>query len=299
MSLRVLHLVSTLGPTAIGRSASRLIPAMSGVDSRVINLGESFFPLPAERIRFRSPLDLTAIRRLRELFSEFQPDRIHAWGPAAVRATWWIPRRPRIASHITSPPDWLTARQLRSALRILDETELISVEVTTPSSRPPDAILVSGGFDRQADLIQAIWAFDVVRHVRPDATLTLLGDGPERGQLESFAASLKSRPGSIRFVGRQGDVRPWLQSATLVWLTHRNGGRSFAAEATAAGVPTIGYDPGATLPLPHRDPIDLARRTLAALSSPPLLTVVSPVCVESNATRLSGVYNDALPGRGA
>lgn len=298
MALRVLHLVSTLAPTAVGRSASRLIPRLPEVVSRVINLGESFFPLPAETIQFRSPLDLQAIRRLRGIFAEFQPDCIHAWGPASVRSTWWIPRRPMIASHIATPPDWLTAKRLRSALRVLDESKLITVEVTTSSSRPPAAILVSGGFDRQADLAQAIWAFDVVRHVRPEATLTLLGDGPQRGQLESFAASLKSIPGSIRFVGRHGDVRPWLQSATVVWLTHQNGGRSFAAEAAAAGVPTIGFDQGATIPLPQRDPIDLARTTLIALSSPPPTTDFNPVSVESNAIRVSGVYNEVLRERG-
>ncbi|WP_395692778.1 exopolysaccharide biosynthesis polyprenyl glycosylphosphotransferase [Nocardioides sp.] len=81
----------------------------------------------------------------------------------------------------------------------------------------------------QRDLLDA-WE-QVVARV-PDAQLVLIGDGPDRGELEMRAASLRG----VLLTGARSDVRQWLAAADLVVAPSRWEGMAVAPlEAMAAG----------------------------------------------------------------
>lgn len=64
----------------------------------------------------------------------------------------------------------------------------------------------------------------------PEATLVLVGDGPDRMRLESLGVP------NVRFVGHQPDVRPWLAAADVFVMLSRYEGMSLAViEAMATG----------------------------------------------------------------
>jgi glycosyltransferase involved in cell wall biosynthesis len=93
----------------------------------------------------------------------------------------------------------------------------------------PIAVCV-GRISPQKGQRELIAAWHLVRGEVPNAELILVGDGPDRADLERLAA-----PG-VRFVGHQGDVRPWLAASDVVALLSRYEGLSLAVlEAMATG----------------------------------------------------------------
>lgn len=105
--------------------------------------------------------------------------------------------------------------------------------------RSRQVILAAGEFDEFANLRLAVWAFDVLKYARPDVHLVLLGDGPQRAEVEGFARQLAGDDYRVRFAGHVADVRPYLAQAALVFGTHTRGGVKFLLEAQAAGVPVV------------------------------------------------------------
>ena len=69
--------------------------------------------------------------------------------------------------------------------------------------------------------------------------LLLVGDGPERSNLEALAGTLGIGE-SIRFTGEQGEVLPYYHAADLFALPSRTEGLSNALlEAMACGLPVV------------------------------------------------------------
>ncbi len=76
------------------------------------------------------------------------------------------------------------------------------------------------------------------------ASLTIIGDGPERRSLEQRSAEL-GLGGRVRFVGYQVCIGPWLHEATVVAMPSRSEAMGIAAvEALAASVPVVCSDAG-------------------------------------------------------
>jgi glycosyltransferase involved in cell wall biosynthesis len=144
--------------------------------------------------------------------------------------------------------------------------------------RPERYILAAGGFDDAANLKQAVWSFDVLKYANPDLHLVLLGDGPQRADVERFAHALGFDDLRVRCVGHTPDVTPYLAHAEQVWGTHRRGGLKFLLEAMASGVPVIASDTpdarsvvthGANgLLVPVDQPVELAKAAHGLLRSP-------------------------------
>ncbi|AGP42094.1 glycosyltransferase family 4 protein [Sorangium cellulosum] len=82
-------------------------------------------------------------------------------------------------------------------------------------------------------------AFARLREVRPDAHLTLIGDGPLRPALEEQAARL-GLGGAVTFTGTRGDVAELLPAFDVFALASLTEGISLTLiEAAAAGLPIV------------------------------------------------------------
>jgi glycosyltransferase involved in cell wall biosynthesis len=82
-------------------------------------------------------------------------------------------------------------------------------------------------------------AFARFQAVRPDAHLTLVGDGPERAALEEHAALL-DLDRAVTFVGARGEVASILAAFDVFALASRSEGISLTLlEAASAGLPVV------------------------------------------------------------
>lgn len=144
------------------------------------------------------------------------------------------------------------------------------------------SLLWVGRFSKQEKRPQdAIAAFEEIRKVFPDATLTLLGDGSCAHELRQMVSSDMALANAVRMPGKSLDVWSELAKAKVLLLTSAYEGFSCAvAEAYAAGVPVAGYkfenlelckDAEAYHAAPHGDVQALARTVVRLLSDEPLL----------------------------
>ncbi|MEL6498759.1 MAG: glycosyltransferase [Planctomycetota bacterium] len=117
-------------------------------------------------------------------------------------------------------------------------------ERAAPTEPPPFSIVTVGrlhpskGHD---DLIRAVAA---LRNNGRDVTLALLGEGPQRDELEQLAESLGLR-GAIEFTGSvpEHEVRAKLETShAFVGASHAEPLGVVYIEAMALGVPTVGTD---------------------------------------------------------
>jgi glycosyltransferase involved in cell wall biosynthesis len=91
----------------------------------------------------------------------------------------------------------------------------------------------------EKNLGQAIRILGRVREFFPDTGLVIVGDGPERGSLESLAKSLGVSH-AVSFVGWQEDMASYYKTANLFIQTSRFEGYGLAlVEAGLSGVPVV------------------------------------------------------------
>lgn len=138
---------------------------------------------------------------------------------------------------------------------------------------PPQARLIGavGRLWPQKRVKDLIWAADLLKSIRDDAHLVIVGDGPQRARLERYRRQNEITD-RVHFLGERGDVPALLRQFDLVWLGSEYEGQSNAIlEAMAAGLPVIATDiPGnrdLVVPdqtgylVPVGDRFEFARRT--------------------------------------
>lgn len=131
-----------------------------------------------------------------------------------------------------APPDICSAdeaarRARRAELQLPAAARLV---VTVGTLRPRQ---------RVKDLI---WAADLLKVLRDDVHLVVLGDGPHRGRLERFCHQCRIDD-HVHFLGRVADVAGWLAVADMFWLARDDAGQPQALlEALAAGLPAVAAD---------------------------------------------------------
>jgi glycosyltransferase involved in cell wall biosynthesis len=111
-----------------------------------------------------------------------------------------------------------------------------------PDDTPADAhvLLAVCRLQRQKGLDVAVHALGEVRERHPQAELVVLGEGPERGRLESLARDA-SVP--VRLLGRVPDVGAWLERSSLLVHPVRWEGFGLAVlEAMLAARPVVASD---------------------------------------------------------
>ena len=90
-----------------------------------------------------------------------------------------------------------------------------------------------------ADLLQAMKRLRDARSGNFHSRLVLVGDGPERRNLETLCAKLKLQD-CVIFTGHHPDVRPYYEIAHVFILpSHSEGSPNVLLEAVAAGLPIV------------------------------------------------------------
>lgn len=109
---------------------------------------------------------------------------------------------------------------------------------------PGDArlALYVGRLAKQKRLTDLLWAAQLVRQKDSRFRFVIVGDGPERGNLEQFAREVEVS-GYVRFLGHRPDAAALLHHADLFWLASDFEGMSNSLmEAMACGKPCVVSD---------------------------------------------------------
>ena len=159
----------------------------------------------------------------------------------------------------------------------------------------------------------AIWAADLLKVIRDDVHLLIVGDGPQRDRLRRFRDQVCIR-GKVHFLGERGNVPRLMPHLDVLWSTSAYEGQSNAIlEAMASGVPVVATDipgtrklvvPGATgYLIPLGDRAAFAKHTERLLNDAALAgrfsaaarhRVESEFSVEKMIERHVGLYREMM-----
>jgi glycosyltransferase involved in cell wall biosynthesis len=225
-----------------------------------------------EVLGWRRPFDVLPFVALRKLVRSMRPDVLHAWGAAALRSivltgsrttSLWVSAALSFAQRTNWMDRWLlshvggviafgTAEAERYRLLGIAERCLTRVSpampiptesvkpAELPGVAPSDRVLLGlGPIELHKGFREAVWAFDIVRHLYNDVHFVLVGDGSDRPRVEQFARQIGVRD-HVHFVGNCIETASLLCRADMVWVpSSRGGGICAALEAMAAGRPVI------------------------------------------------------------
>lgn len=94
----------------------------------------------------------------------------------------------------------------------------------------------------QKGLRDAIWAADLLKRIRDDVHLLIVGDGPERRALERYCENLEITD-RVHFLGHRPDALRITSQLDVFWNTSRYEGQSNSLmEAMSLGVPVVASD---------------------------------------------------------
>ncbi len=169
----------------------------------------------------------------------------------------------------------------------------------------PPMILFVGRLEPQKGLLELLESFERIRRARPDALLTLVGDGVSRAKAE--AASVR-HAGALRVTGPQPltEVAKWLSACDVFTLpSHAEGTPNVVLEALASGRPVVATDvggipdvlgdPRAGMLVPSRNAAALADALLSAIEkkwNPEEVCACGPGSWDDSAQRLFEVLRD-------
>ncbi|MBI2823384.1 MAG: glycosyltransferase [Planctomycetia bacterium] len=189
-----------------------------------------------------------------------------------------------------------------------------------------DALLAELGLPQDARLIGAvgrlwpqkrikdlIWAADLLKVIRSDVHLLLIGDGPQRERLERFRYQVRIED-KVHFLGHRDDAAQLMPHFDALWLASEYEGLpNVVMEAMSQGVPVVATDipgnrdlvvPGETGYLvPVGDRAGIARNTNRLLDNADLARqlgeagrkrVLSEFTVEKMIARHAELYRELL-----
>ena len=105
--------------------------------------------------------------------------------------------------------------------------------------------IYTGRLSHEKGLPELLRGFAIAVRTMPDALLILIGDGPQRAELQDLAGSLNLGRENVRFAGRVNiaEVPFWLRAADVFALTSPNEGFSCSLlEAMATGLASVVID---------------------------------------------------------
>jgi glycosyltransferase involved in cell wall biosynthesis len=250
------------------RESFRVRVAVLGVESPwVASLrGEG---VEVEVLGWRRPFDVRPFVALRRLVRSLRPDVVHVWGTTAFRTVVLCggrgANRLLVSATLTpagrpSPLDrWLLRRvegviafgatdaERYRRLGIADARLTVvapAMMIPTTPVEPAEPVGVAAGarvllglgpIEQHKGFREAVWAFDILRHLYEDVHLVLVGTGSDRPRVEQFARQIRVTE-HVHFLGACADAAPLLHRAEMVWVPSlRGGGVGAALEAMAAG----------------------------------------------------------------
>lgn len=188
-------------------------------------------------------------------------------------------------------------------------------EVLAELGLPPECHLVGlvGRLWFQKRVKDAIWAADLLKVVRDDVHLLIMGDGPQAERLRTFRDQCRIRD-KVHFLGHRPDVPRLLPHLSALWSTSAYEGQSNSImEAMAAGVPVVATDVPGTRDLvvhgetgflvPVGDRASITRHTNNVLNDPALARrlgeagrrrMLSEFPVERMVARYAALYRELL-----
>jgi glycosyltransferase involved in cell wall biosynthesis len=126
-----------------------------------------------------------------------------------------------------SEPSTITRRQLLDRLGLPEGSRLVATV---------------GRLALRKNLKDAIWAADLLKVIRDDVHLLIIGDGPHSARLHKFRDQVEI-PDKVHFLGTRGDVADFLPHLDAFWSASSREGHSPAIlEAMSAGVPVVATD---------------------------------------------------------
>ncbi len=157
----------------------------------------------------------------------------------------------------------MRGRALRAADQVVCVSDAVRRHLASTYERTRDVSVIRLGVEshensRPTSVERRLQRFVVVGRLVPDKrvqvliealaairepwALCVVGDGVERGRLETLVHTLKLRP-RVHFAGSVADVRPFLLEADACLFASREEGQGLAVlEAAAAGIPVITSD---------------------------------------------------------
>jgi len=254
------------------RDAFRVCVAVLGTETPwVVSLRGA--GVEVEVLNWRRPFDVLPFTALRRLVRAMRPDVLHVWGMTALRAVVLTGSRP--AKHLAvsalpsfvqrmNPLDrWLLSRvggviafsaaeaERYRRLDVADSRITVvspAMSIPTGTVKPADlpgisandrVVLGLGPIEQYKGFREAVWAFDILRHLFDDVKLVLAGSGSDRPRVEQFARQIGVRQ-HVHFLGPCADVAPLLHRAEVVWVPSlRGGGVCAVLEAMAASRPVV------------------------------------------------------------
>ena len=236
--------------------------------------------VPVTVINTRWPVDPLAYWRLHRHVARLKPELIHTWQPAATvyghavakacgverlvvglrslsafdaQPTRYVTRHCwRVVVNSPVVRDAAVHRGL-PAERILVVPNAVQPAAPSTTTRrqllaelglPEDARLIGavGPLLRRKRLKDAIWIADLLKVIRDDVHLLIVGDGPHRDRLDRFREQVRI-PDKVHFLGTRGDVPRLLPHLDVFWSTGTcDVSPNAVMEAMAAGVPVVAAD---------------------------------------------------------
>ena len=161
-------------------------------------------------------------------------------------------RTARIVANSTAVRDFYVRQGLPAEKFVVIHNGIAPAE---PSPISRQALLAELGLPEKARLVglvgrlwpqkrvkDAIWAADMIKFVRDDVHLLIIGDGPQYDRLRRFRDQVRIRD-KVHFLGHRDDVARIMPHLDALWSTSAYEGQSNAImEAMAAGVPVVATD---------------------------------------------------------
>lgn len=174
-----------------------------------------------------------------------------SWHELAIDR-WLARRTDRIVANSSGVRDFYVRHGLPAEKFVVIPNGIMPVEVGDVAR---DRLLSELGLPANARLIGAvgrlwpqkrlkdlIWAADLLKVIRDDVHLLIIGEGPHRRRLEHYRRQVRIED-KVHFLGHRGDVSRLMRHFDVVWLgSEYEGMPNVVMEAMMAGVPVVATD---------------------------------------------------------
>jgi glycosyltransferase involved in cell wall biosynthesis len=241
---------------------------------------------------------------------------------------WSLPSANRVITVCEAFAEQLTRAGVRTEQIRVRHNSVVPPRKVSPAERralrtqfnigeDEQVILAVGRFSQEKGHADLLHALAVLREIDAELKfkLLLVGDGPEREQLENVV-KLLALSDQVVFAGHTSDVAPYYAIADVLALpSHSEGSPNVLLEAMAAGLPIVATSVGGVpeiaadevnaLLVPARDPAAFGQSLQRALKQPGLaeklksnaLARAREFSPESQARSLIQIYQELLSPR--